>query len=91
MPIKTPQSQLQEIADRRWSKADATSPFGKEVGRATIHQSALAGIGFVESQLPPDPKTGLTQDVHRHLVRIACEHWAPDAGRTRDCRFGCAP
>ena len=63
--------------------------YGPTAPKAHIRQTAIPGIGFVTSISAAKDADDVPLRFTDHLVGIRCEHWAPDAERTGDCRFGC--
>lgn len=91
MSIRTTPSQKQDVETPRHHLTDELSPFvnGNRPREATLWATDIPGIAAVISISNEVDAEGAPVHSTTHLVGGLCRHWAPDAERTGDCRFGC--
>lgn len=93
MALRTTASQKQEAEIPRHPLTDELSPLsgGRRWPEATlIHDiTQIPGISAVVSLSEERDAEGAPVRANLHLVGRRCQHWAPDAATTGDCRFGC--
>lgn len=92
MALRTTPSQKQDLETPRHPLTDQLSPFTGIPTRSPAHlvrvghDPNIAAVISISNEVDAE---GAPVSSTTHLVGARCQHWAPDAERTGDCRFGC--